>query len=1328
MAKKLIALFVAAMMALSLIPAAAFAKTAPETGLKLESVQKAENVSARGAKKAEPVKAAVTWDFEEDPTGTWNFIDADGDGYNWTWNTSASYAHESSGSITSASYQSGALTPDNWAQSPYFDMPEGGATLSFWVKNYSSYYPETFEVWYVYEGMGGMNPLAQNLTVSGTDWTQLSYQLPDSEGAQGMIAIRHYGCTDQYKFYIDDVEISDPADPYAIDPVEVDGFPTRIYAGQTPADVLANVTVPEDAHYIIDQLSAYDLEADEELYEDDEFVEGRSYLFGAMVETDLDYYFADGAELLANGGALELDPGYSSVNGTVAFVVPVALVCGGEAPLYGWYFETEDELEGWSYIDADGDGSYWYWLDAESLGEPLAYEGEGYMGSPSWNGGALTPDNYLLTPMLEIPEGTTTLSFYAAGVGASFCAEHFAVYVMTEDAESVDDLVELIPETVATADYVNYTADLSDYAGQTIRVAFRHFNVTDMNWLRLDQVEIFNEAPEVELIDLIEISGYVRPAYGEHPNFNLTVPEGVGYYIDHVVWNWYEGGTNHLLNSDSVFDQTDGFYYAEIWINWHDGYTMAEHPTVLINGEQGHTSTEHLYEWPQFLVQTEHVTVEEPEPQPELIDTVAIEGFTVPAWDENPDFDVTVPEDAHYSIDYTAWLCDGDQMIRQDVFDSETSSYMMSIVLVPEEGYEFADEVEATINGGTEYIGVANNTGEGTFHILTIEFTVEEPEPQPELIDTIEILDFVVPAWGENPYYNVTVPTDVHYTIDYTDWNWWSDELYDGDILLPSETFDNESYVYYQYFEIIPDEGYAFADQVTVLINGDATIAENHGWSENSGYYWIYTIDFAVEEPGSELIPIHEVYVNGYEAPVAGEDSQNHLNFTVPADAHYTIVTEGLNAPSWWDNDEDVPFYDIFFEGTNYSAGVTLNADEGYYFADDVVIYVNDDADLVDWTYSGLDMDDNTICYVWTVPEPATAGEEPGEPVLGYFFESDYEVADYTFLDGDGDNYTWSRVSSTSYAYEGEGCMGSRYNSSSEVNNWMILPEFHVPETDPSMTFYARERTTTYGTEYLGIYVGTDPEDLDSFVQIGSMLVIDHVDYRQYEFDLAAYAGQNVYIAFRHYNCTDTFYLYIDQLEFWGVYDEQPPVEQIITEVDVIFDIPEYGAAPDFTPEVPEGAHYSISDFTWNRYDGENDIIMTEEDVFDDPNSVYYLVFELTPDEGWDFAEDCIATVNGQAELFDFGFPFEGYFYGMSVEFTVEAPAVDTYGDVDLDGNVEAEDALLAMRCAMGLIELTDEQLAQMDVNGDGVYDLVDAVLILRYAMGLIDQFPIELE
>ena len=71
-----------------------------------------------------------------------------------------------------------------------------------------------------------------------------------------------------------------------------------------------------------------------------------------------------------------------------------------------------------------------------------------------------------------------------------------------------------------------------------------------------------------------------------------------------------------------------------------------------------------------------------------------------------------------------------------------------------------------------------------------------------------------------------------------------------------------------------------------------------------------------------------------------------------------------------------------------------------------------------------------------------------------------------------------------------------------------------------------------------------------------------------------------------------------------------------------------------------------------------------------------------------------------------------------------EEPGI--HGDVDLNGTVEVTDAILALRYQMGLVELTDEQLAQAEVTGDGQVTLADAILILRYAMGLIDHFPIE--
>lgn len=58
-------------------------------------------------------------------------------------------------------------------------------------------------------------------------------------------------------------------------------------------------------------------------------------------------------------------------------------------------------------------------------------------------------------------------------------------------------------------------------------------------------------------------------------------------------------------------------------------------------------------------------------------------------------------------------------------------------------------------------------------------------------------------------------------------------------------------------------------------------------------------------------------------------------------------------------------------------------------------------------------------------------------------------------------------------------------------------------------------------------------------------------------------------------------------------------------------------------------------------------------------------------------------------------------------------------GDVDGDGAVTVMDALLAMRCGMGLIELDEEAAARADFDGSGGVTISDAVLILRAAMGI---------
>ena len=59
-------------------------------------------------------------------------------------------------------------------------------------------------------------------------------------------------------------------------------------------------------------------------------------------------------------------------------------------------------------------------------------------------------------------------------------------------------------------------------------------------------------------------------------------------------------------------------------------------------------------------------------------------------------------------------------------------------------------------------------------------------------------------------------------------------------------------------------------------------------------------------------------------------------------------------------------------------------------------------------------------------------------------------------------------------------------------------------------------------------------------------------------------------------------------------------------------------------------------------------------------------------------------------------------------------------GDVDGNGDVSVSDAVLALRAAMGILELTPEQFAAADVDGSGDISVSDAIIILRMAMGLI--------
>ncbi|MBQ3849942.1 MAG: hypothetical protein II747_05760, partial [Clostridia bacterium] len=270
----------------------------------------------------------------------------------------------------------------------------------------------------------------------------------------------------------------------------------------------------------------------------------------------------------------------------------------------------------------------------------------------------------------------------------------------------------------------------------------------------------------------------------------------------------------------------------------------------------------------------------------EYIDTIEINDFVEPAWNEEPFYDVTVPEDAHYSIDYTDWKYRADEgfdslMGEGDVFDNSECAYFQYFEIVPDEGYKFADEVTVLINGSESNVDYDSSLlDEDVYYVYSVEFFVESviqteepvvPTEEPVIpteepvvpteepvvpteepvnyIDTIEINGFVVPEWGAAPFYDVTVPEDAHYSIVYTDWNWWDWD--NEEIMQEGDVFDNANVAYYQYFELVPDDGYAFVDELTILINGSEEYADTlfSGFDEEDNKFHIFTVDFFVEEP-----------------------------------------------------------------------------------------------------------------------------------------------------------------------------------------------------------------------------------------------------------------------------------------------------------------------------------------------------------------------------------------------------------------------------------------------------------------------------------------------
>lgn len=186
---------------------------------------------------------------------------------------------------------------------------------------------------------------------------------------------------------------------------------------------------------------------------------------------------------------------------------------------------NDEDISDWTLYDEDGDGYEWSaaQLVNGDTGEPI---GTPIITSVSWSSidGALNPDNWIVSPAIDLTSasGEITLKWSVFASDPLYNQENYGVYVATEN--SVDALVaagELFTEFDIPAELEERILDLSDFAGETVYVAFRHYDVSDQFRLGIDDVSVEGGTMTVSDLNKNISSVYPNPVVDSF-NVNLS--------------------------------------------------------------------------------------------------------------------------------------------------------------------------------------------------------------------------------------------------------------------------------------------------------------------------------------------------------------------------------------------------------------------------------------------------------------------------------------------------------------------------------------------------------------------------------------------------------------------------------------------------------------------------------------------------------------------------------------------------------------------------------------------------------------------------------------
>ena len=234
---------------------------------------------------------------------------------------------------------------------------------------------------------------------------------------------------------------------------------------------------------------------------------------------------------------------------------------------------NDEDITDWTLFDEDGDGVNWSAIQiTDANGIPV---GTPVLRSASWNGSPLTPDNYAVSPVIDLMSETgnnVTLSWVVTAADASFADENYTVYVATGNTVS-DFLSASISFNEIVTDNgpggldnpYTKTLDISSLAGNMVYVAFRHHGVTDEFTIEIDDVKVESENLSIEDFETFNFNYFVD----SQNHLNLSANQAFDQVQLHnllgqQVLNQKLSAQDERIDLNSL---TTGVYLAKVQIN-----------------------------------------------------------------------------------------------------------------------------------------------------------------------------------------------------------------------------------------------------------------------------------------------------------------------------------------------------------------------------------------------------------------------------------------------------------------------------------------------------------------------------------------------------------------------------------------------------------------------------------------------------------------------------------------------------------------------------------------------------------------------------------------